>query len=127
MGIFALLAATTDPLGIGTIEMPKPVSKFQTPGAEIGILVFISAIVKLIMVIGSLWVAFNFFSAAYLYISNNGDSSANEKVSKMMTNSVIGLVLLVTAYTITAIIGLIFFGSAEFILNPTINPISRMY
>ena len=123
MGIFNLLAAATssDPLGIGTIDKPAPVDNFNATGGDIGILVFVSTIIKLLMVVGSLWVVINIFLAAYIYISGNGDASANEKVSKMMTNSVIGLILLVTAYTITAIFGLIFFGSATFILNPTIG------
>ncbi|NCN24367.1 MAG: hypothetical protein COU65_03785 [Candidatus Pacebacteria bacterium CG10_big_fil_rev_8_21_14_0_10_42_12] len=123
MGILTLLAATTDPLGIGTIDKPAPVGNFNADGGDIGILVFISTIIKLLMIVGSLWVVINIFLAAYIYISGNGDASANEKVSTMITNSVIGLVLLVTAYTITAIFSLLFFGSATFILNPTIQAI----
>ena len=34
-----------------------------------------------------------------------------------------GLVLLITIYTITAIVGLIFFGDAGYILNPTLHKI----
>lgn len=58
--------------------------------------------------------------AGYTYISSSGDSKAHESVRTQITNSVIGLILIVMTYTIGGIIGLVFFGDPSVVLSPTI-------
>ncbi|OGJ16780.1 MAG: hypothetical protein A2632_01925 [Candidatus Pacebacteria bacterium RIFCSPHIGHO2_01_FULL_46_16] len=111
-------------LGIGTIKQPPGVDLYQAAsGADIGILLFISALVKLALIIGGIWAMANIFLASYTYLNSKGDPGNHEKVAKSVTNTIMGLVLLITIYTITAIVGLIFFGDAGYILNPTLHKI----
>lgn len=108
---------------IGTVSPPPGVMTYneQAGGADsIGILIFISNLIRLGTVIAGIWVLFNFITAGYIYITSSGDSSAHKKVTEQLTNSVIGLVLIVVSYTIAGLLGLIIFGDPSYILNPSI-------
>ncbi len=114
-------------LGIGKIALPQGVDKYQTAaaesGASIGIMLFISMLVKFALIVAGIWAMLNIFLAAYQFFNNKGDAGQYQKVSQQITNTVMGLVLLMSLYTIVAVIGLIFFGDAGYILNPTLDPI----
>lgn len=106
-------------LGFGTIETPPGVDKIQAAsGSDIGLLYFISNLITIFSVVAGVWTLFNVVLAGYTYISSSGDSKAHESVRTQITNSVIGLILIVMTYTIGGLIGLIFFGDPAFILNP---------
>lgn len=110
-------------LGIGTIETPPGVDKYQDAakaktGADIGILYFISNLVKVFAVVAGLWTVFNIVLAGYTYLTSSGDAKAHQQVQTQVTNSVIGLMLIVLTFTFGGLIGYIFFGDAGFILNP---------
>lgn len=106
----------------GNIDLPEGVAKYdaQAGGGTIGLLGFFSNILNLFTIVMGLYVLYNFIMAGYLYITSAGDSGAHTKVKDKVTWSVVGLAVIVMAYTITGIIGLVFFGDAGFILNPTI-------
>ncbi|MDA1080002.1 MAG: hypothetical protein O2840_04930 [bacterium] len=114
-------------LGIGKIAVPPGVDKYQDAaagsGATIGIMLFISMLVKFAMIVAGIWAMLNILLAAYQFFNNKGDAGQYQKVSQQITNTVMGLVLLMSLYTIVAVIGLIFFGDAGYILNPTLKPI----
>ena len=104
----------------GTIEAPAGVAEYnQAAGGDIGVIIFASNILKASTVVAGIWVMINFIMAGWTYITSSGDASAHEKVSKQLTMSVIGLLLIVGSYTIAALIGLIIFGDTGYILNPT--------
>lgn len=105
----------------GTIEKPAPIQALDTSsGGQIGLLLFFSNLFQLLTVIAGLWVLLNIVLAGFEYISSQGDSGAHAKVREKVTNSVLGIVLIVSAYTIVAIIGLLFFGEANYFLQPTL-------
>jgi len=111
-------------LGIGTIEIPPGVDKYQAAsGADIGIIFFISVMVKLALIAAGVWAMINIFLAAFSYFSSKGDPGTYQKTAQSLINTVIGLVLLISLYTIVAIVGLVFFGDAGYILNPTLQPV----
>ena len=108
----------------GQIEAPAGVDKYnlQTGSADgIGIIIFISNMIKLATIVAGVLVFLNFIFAGYTYITAAGDSGAVNKVGEQIKMSVIGLVLIVLAYTITAVISLIIFGDPGYILNPKIT------
>lgn len=119
---FLHFAAANNPFG--TIEKPPGVENFSSgAGAapdEIGLLIFFSRMISLATIIAGLYVLFNFIMAGYLYINSSGDSSAHQKVKDNITNSVIGLIIIAMAYTLVAVLGLLFFGKADYFLNPTL-------
>lgn len=111
----------------GTIEAPAGVDKFNADAGEdannMGLLLFVSNVIKLISIVGGIFVLFNFVFAGFTYITANGDSSAYSKIGEKLSLSVTGLILIVASYTIAGIIGLIIFGDATYIINPQIPTI----
>ncbi|MBD3250613.1 MAG: hypothetical protein GF381_03535 [Candidatus Pacebacteria bacterium] len=107
---------------IGRIKPPPGVENYNE-GNTIGIFIFMSQMIKLVTIVAGIWTMFNFIMAGWTYLTAGGDSSAGEKVSKQMTNSVVGLVIVALAYSIAALVGLIIFGDASYILNPQIQTI----
>ncbi|MDQ5950947.1 MAG: hypothetical protein QG639_224 [Patescibacteria group bacterium] len=121
--VFPRLALASDDLGIGTIDTPPGVAEYQAAaeaetGADIGIIYFISNLIKIFAVVAGIWTLFNVILAGYIYITGSGDAGAHQKVQTQVTNSIIGLVLIVLSFTFGGLIGLIFFGDATFILSP---------
>ncbi len=106
----------------GQIETPPGVTLFNAQGTNgIGLIPFISNLIKLATIVAGLWVMINIILAGYIFITSSGDSSAYGKVKDKITMSVIGLIIIVAAYTITALVGLLFFGDAGYILSPNIS------
>jgi hypothetical protein len=108
----------------GKVDPPKGVDLYNAKaggGDAIGILLFVSNLVKLLTVIGGIWVMFNFVSAGLMYITSSGDKGVHTKVRDQMTMSIIGLILIVAAYTFIGIAGFLIFGDASYILNPKIT------
>lgn len=101
----------------GTIEPPQGVAAYNT-GADIGILIFLTRIIQLIFVVAGIWVIYNIISAGFIYLGSEGDPKAHSKVKDQITMSVIGLLIIVSAYGFASLIGLIFFNNPTFILNP---------
>ncbi|MFH2118382.1 MAG: hypothetical protein ABII10_01450 [Candidatus Paceibacterota bacterium] len=108
----------------GTIEAPAGVDRYNAAAeGGIGLIIFVSNLIRLATVIAGIWVMITFILAGWEYIISSGDSKGVTKAAAMMTNSLIGLALIVGAYTIAAIIGLILFGDATYIINPTLKGI----
>jgi hypothetical protein len=106
----------------GTINPPAGVDKYGGV-EEGGLVLFISNGIRLVTTVAGIWVMLNFLLAGWKFITDSGSSKAQTEASTMMTNSIIGLAIIVGSYTIAAIAGLVFFGDASYILNPKIQGI----
>jgi hypothetical protein len=109
----------------GTIEAPEGVAKYNAAavgetGSDIGLVLFLSNIIRIATIAAGIWVMVNFILAGWAYITSTGDSKAHSDASSKMTYSLTGLAIIVGAYTLAALIGLVFFGDASYILNPQI-------
>lgn len=115
-------AQSAEELGIGTIQPPpgtKEISaKAQAQGENIGLIYFMSNMITLFSVVMGVWVIFNGVLAGYQLLQSSGDASGFEKARTQITQSTIGLFLIVLAYTFTGVVGLIFFGDATIFLDP---------
>lgn len=108
----------------GKVDAPPGVQQYNDQvGGEngIGLILFMSNLIRIATIIAGIIVFVNFILAGYSYISSDGSAKVNEEVKNKLTYSVIGLLLIVASYTIIAIISLLLFGRADFILNPTIT------
>lgn len=105
---------------VGHVYRTPGIARFSPADGDIGLLTFISMLIKLGTIIAGIWALFNFIFAGYTYITSSGDSGAHTKVKDKITMSVLGLALIVATYTIIGVIGLIFFGDAGYILNPVV-------
>jgi len=105
----------------GKVEVPVGNAQFnQAAGSNIGLVFFISNILKLLTVVAGLFSLVNFTLAGFKFIGAQGDSGAMAKVQTKITQSIFGLILIVVAYTATGLVGLMLFGKADFFLNPQI-------
>jgi hypothetical protein len=123
----SLLAPTrvsaADPESVfGTVEEPPGVREYNITagGNGLGLIVFISAGIRIITIVAGLYVFLNLITAGYDYISA-GDSKAHQAVKDKVTMSVLGLAIIVASYTIIALLSYLFFGDPAYILNPTIS------
>lgn len=116
--------SAADDMGLGTLDKPPGVEQWTDSSGlgvdESPILFFASKIIDIIAIIAGIWAFLNIVVAGYTYITSQGNAAANEKVRNLLTQSAIGILIIVLAYTAGGLLGLIFFGDASFILEPTI-------
>lgn len=107
---------------IGGVEPPAAISAINTEsGGEIGIIFFISRLITFANIIAGILVMINFVYSGFIYITGAGNTSANTQVTERLTWSLVGIVVIVSSYTLAAIIGLIFYGDPTFIISPTLE------
>ncbi len=111
--------ATADPI-FGEVEAPPGVAAYDAAADGIGLVLFLSNIIRIVTIVGGIFVMINILYAGWIYISSSGDAGAHKKVADTVTFSVMGLAIIVGSYAAAALAGLIFFGDAAFILTPTI-------
>lgn len=114
---------------IGGISAPQGVGSYNCSTGyctNIGIFAFISVALRLFTIICGLFILFNFLIAGYTLIASAGNTQKYTDIRERLTFALIGLVIIVAAYMLAAMIGLIFFGSATFILNPDISQYSAL-
>lgn len=103
----------------GTIQPPPGVSNYGDLSSG-GLITFISNIIRLITIIAGIWSLFNLISAGYTYITSANDAKGIETAWRSIYMSLIGLLIIVGSFTITAIVSYLIFGDAGYILNPTL-------
>lgn len=114
------LAATNNILG--PVDPPEVISKINTSsGGEIGALFLFSRIVRIASIIAGIYVIWNFVSAGFTYISSAGNTNAHATVRDKLTWSIVGIIVIVSAYTIIGLLSLFFYGDATVMLNPTLE------
>jgi hypothetical protein len=105
----------------GVVTPPPGVQRFNAASqGNIGIFGFISNVIKLISIIAGLFGLFNIIAAGYTYLGSAGNPKATEQAMQQLTNSLLGLVVIVGSFGITGIISFLLFGDAMYILNPDI-------
>jgi len=82
---------------------------------------FISNIIKLIIVVAGLYTVFNFIFAGLSYLSAGGDSKKVALAGAKIWQSIIGLVIVVAAFVIGAIVSNILFGDPSKIFQINIE------
>lgn len=116
-----LLANNDVPSVFGTIEAPEAVQRYGLIGeAGAGPVGFISNIIILITIVAGIWSLLSILLAGFALITSDGDSKKVSEMSSKITNVFLGLLVMVAAPLLTAIIGLFLFGDAGYFLNPTI-------
>lgn len=108
---------------VGPVMAPKGVADVNAAAGGIGILLFFSNFIKLVTIVAGIWVILNVVLAAFTYITGGGKAENHAQVRDRLTMSFLGLLIIIISYTMAGLIGLVFFGDATFILNPTIEKI----
>jgi hypothetical protein len=100
----------------GTVDPPAPVSQFGG-GALEGIPIFLSIILKTLIMGASLFALVNFVLAGYAYMSAGGDSKKIQDATSKITMTIVGLVVVASSFTIAAVIGKLLFGDYNALLQ----------
>jgi len=107
---------------IGTVTPPGIFgsgSKYSFEGG--GVAFFISNIVRLLTIIAGIWMLINFILAGLAFISSQGNEEQVKNAWNKIFNSIIGMMVIVIAYALTALLSYLLFGDPSFILNPKIS------
>lgn len=100
---------------IGTIDSPLTGEYADVSGATI----LLSAVIRLLTIAAGVYAMVNFVIAGIGFIGSAGNPEAVQRAWSKITQSLIGLSVVVLAIAIGGIIGQIFFGDATYILDPT--------
>lgn len=99
----------------GTISPPDALSRF---GSGLGGLpVFLSVVLRTMIMGAGLYTLINIILAGYAYLSAGGDSKKIADATAKITQSLIGLLVAAGSFVIAAIVGLLLFGDAGGLLN----------
>lgn len=101
----------------GVIALPPGITKGVEDGGLVNLL---TAVLRLMVVAAGIYALFNFVIAGYQFMNAGGDSKAVSSAWARIWQSMIGVVVVASAFLFAALIGKIFFGSAGAILNPTL-------
>lgn len=105
---------------IGPVAPPPGVKKWMDIGSGPvpGLIPFINALIKLLIVFAGLYALLNLIFAGYQFMSAGGDPKNIEKAWSKIWQSLVGLAIVAGAFLLAAIIGYIIFGNAGAILSP---------
>jgi len=85
--------------------------------ANSGLESFINNGFRLAFVAFGLYTLLNFVLAAFNYINAQGETKNIEKAKKLVTNSIVGLVMIAVTFIVAGIIGAVFFGEWNALLD----------
>ncbi len=103
---------------VGSVTSPLAGTGYASVFGGFGLLV--TNILRLVFVGGGIFALFNFIIAGFQYMNAGGDSKAMTAAWDKIWHSLLGLVVIVGSFALAAVVGQLLFGSATFILNPTI-------
>ncbi|OGL52308.1 hypothetical protein A3K55_01530 [Candidatus Shapirobacteria bacterium RBG_13_44_7] len=87
----------------GNIAPPLNNSYFNASAGQ-GLFLFLSNLFKVLAVIAGIYMIFQFISAGYMYVSANGDSKKTEQAWNQIWQSVLGIVIVASAFVITSLV-----------------------
>ncbi len=109
-----------DIIGSVTNPLPAQYKNVIGSGSSGGLILFLSNVLRLIFVVAGIFAFFNFIIAGFQYMNAGGDSKSLTAAWDRIWQSLVGLVLIVGSFAAAALIGQVFFGKPDAILNPMI-------
>lgn len=107
----------------GNIQNPLGTTFGDAKGyasVETGLGLLITNLISLVTVGAGIWFLVNLLVAGTMYIGSNGEAEKITIAWAKIWQSLIGLLIIVSSLTLTAIISKVFFGDYLTILNPVI-------
>lgn len=106
----------TDP--IGQITPFVPITGITPEGTPVGLITLLNAVLRIIFAVAGIWAFLNIIIAGFGFISAGGDPKKVTAAWTRIWQSLLGLLIIVTSFILAAILGLLFFKDATYILNP---------
>lgn len=79
---------------------------------------------NMFLVVAGLFALLNLILAGYAYIMAGGDAKKVSEANLKITYAIVGLIIIVLAPLITALLGIVIFGRWDAILNPEIKKVT---
>jgi hypothetical protein len=105
---------------VGSIKNPLPTPYATAFGANGGIVLFFTNILRLVFLGAGVFALLNFIVAGMMYMNAGGDAKYLGLAWAKIWQTLLGLAILVSSFAMAALFGYLFFGDAGFILNPKI-------
>ncbi|HLD24814.1 MAG TPA: hypothetical protein VJB96_02745 [Patescibacteria group bacterium] len=102
---------------IGTVENPLAGTGYE--GLS-GVGTFISNVLRLFFVVAGVLALFNFIVAGYSYMNAAGDSKKLDAAWSKIWLSLVGLIIIVASFAISALFGQLIFGNPLYFLRPSV-------
>ena len=99
---------------IGTVTLP---AEFKYGSVNTGLSSFMNNALRLVFVIGGIYMFINLILAGFGYMSAGGDAKAITKAWERIYQSFIGLLIIVGSFAIAAVIGQLLFGDSTYLLK----------
>jgi len=100
----------------GSIYAPPGVANFGG-GQAAGIADLLSVVIKTLIIVAAIYAVFNLVLAGYWYITAAGEPKRISDATAKIWHTVIGLIVAAGSVAIAALVGQIFFGSANAVLQ----------
>lgn len=114
--IYASADQEGQPIGGGPVEVGPPIrgegflGSFSADNLISKVAAVFSMIIGLLTIVGIILLLFNIISAGIMWINSGGDPQKVETAQKKLTNSFIGLILVIGAVFIVSLLGNLLFG-----------------
>lgn len=106
----------------GPIDAPEAIKKWAgETGAAPGLIPFLNAFLKLLIVMGGFYALLNIIFAGYGFLSAGDDPKKMEAAWAKIWQSLLGLLIIAGSFVLAGIIGYLVFGSTTAILSPEIT------
>lgn len=103
----------------GTIKAPDAIKQYgELGGGGAGLAGFISNIIVFVTVVGGLWALFNIITAGFSLINAGGDTKKVSEMGTQISMTFFGLLIMIAAPLLAALIGQFLLGDATFFLRP---------
>lgn len=105
---------------VGKIKNPLPTAYQNAVGANGGLMLFLTNVLRLVFVVAGIYAFINFIIAGFQYMNAAGDSKALTAAWDRIWQSFIGLIVIIASFALAALMGQLLFGNPQFILNPVL-------
>ena len=85
------------------------------------ILTLTNIIFKLVFIFAGIWALWKFIEAGFSFINSGGDAQKLSAARDKIMFTFVGLLIMASSFALAGLVGLLFFGSFDAILNPSIT------
>lgn len=85
---------------------------------------FLSTVIRVLLVVAGIYALIQMLIGGFTIITAAGDQEKMRNAQQQITNALIGLLVMVGVFIVTAIISKLLFGSYTYILNPQLQTVS---
>ena|SRR3989338_1880757 len=106
---------------IGEVTPPKALEAWGGGTCGGPILALTNVVFKLVFIVAGIWALWKFIEAGFSFINSGGDAQKLSAARDKIMFTFVGLLIMASSFALAGLVGLLFFGSFDAILNPSIT------